>query len=110
MQQDKTLVTLFNFFMAEYQAEQSQCERVRQVKQFYYEMSEETFLILAKTDSQLLENLPVYVMSGSYWYEGEGKKKLGELYWNNYYVPLLQEDSLPKGKAVLRKKLFKVSF
>jgi len=100
------LIALFKLFLDEYKKEP---RKPKEVTQFYFEMSQQTFdllLYLGELDGNVLEKLRIFIQSG----EGsmvKNKTTLGCLHWDTFYVPLVLAEDIPKGKAVLRKHVTK---
>jgi len=100
MEQDThPLKALIAFFLGEYE------KRVG-LGRFYLEMSQETFgrLLVIQLEKVEFQKKPIFVSVRNLPACINNLKILGNLFWDDLYVPIVQQDKLPKGKAVLRRQ------
>jgi len=95
---------LFNLFLTEWSEYTCSPRFTKQHEMFYFEMSTETFEKLIRLPLNLtIKGVPL-TMSRAKPRLIKDKIVLGDISLAYlYFVPIAREDSLPKGKAVLRK-------
>jgi hypothetical protein len=98
---------LFDLFLTEW-SEYNCSQRSRQQHEvFYFEMSAETFNGLLKIPlNSSIKGTPLILTTWCSHKIGN-RRVLGTIVLDSlYYVPIAKEDGLPKGKAVIRKKVY----